>query len=202
MAALTQFFNIRHIKTVAYTPQLNSYLERFHGRMMATVTALTNSLKSDWHKWLPVALYVYVYRTSTHTSTGYSPLEVLTGRPPRSDMDLVFPAPRPQLAETDYMRELETNLTRIYNDVRLRQQRTAEYNLSRRLKDHKPREFAVNDLVLVYCPERVEKLPNHLPRIKKMLDRFLGPFRITKTSKSGSRRRYTIFNTGNGKEET
>ena len=112
MEALTKLFNIRHIRTVAYTPQLNSYLERFHGWMMATVTALTNSLKSDWHKWLPVALYVY--RTSTHASTGYSPLEILTGRPPRSDMDLAFPVPRPNLAETDYMRELEQNISRIY----------------------------------------------------------------------------------------
>ena len=106
MEVFTKLFNIRHIRTVAYTPQLNSFLERFHSWLSATLTALSNNLKDDWHKWLPVALYLY--RTSTHAVTGYSPLEVLTDRSPNTVMDLAFPVPRPNLNETDYMNELVT----------------------------------------------------------------------------------------------
>ena len=199
MDVFTKLFNIRHIKTVAYTPQLNSFLERYHSWLSATLTALSNSLKDDWHKWLPVALYVY--RTSTHAATGYSPMEVLTGRSPNTDMDLAFPIPAADLDETDYMSELHANMRRIHTDVREKQRRAAAYNLGRRLKLYKPHDFKEGDFVLVNCPPRVEKLPTHLPRIQKMLDSFLGPFRITGVIKSGSSRRYKLLNTERGEEE-
>ena len=188
MEAFSKLFNIRRIKTVAYTPKLNSFLERWHGWLSATLTALSNSLKTDWPKWLPVALYAY--RTSTHSSTGYTPMEILTGRPPNNDMDLAFPVPRPELSTTDYMAELEQRLTNIYADVRRRQKKTAEYNLGRRLKDYKPVDFKKGDFVLVYCPERAEKLPKYMPRINKMLDKFIGPFRIAAVIGKGARRKY------------
>ena len=199
MEVFTKLFNIKHIRTVAYTPQLNSFLERYHSWLSATLTALTNSLKDDWHKWVPVALYVY--RTSTHAATGYSPMQVLTGRSPNTDMDLAFPVPTPDLGETDYMRELHTNMRRIHTEVRERQRRAAAYNLGRRLERYKPHDFELGDFVLVNCPPRVEKLPNHLPRIQKMLDCFLGPFRVTEVIGNGPSRKYKVLNTERGEEE-
>ena len=148
---------------------------------------------------LPVALYLY--RTSTHSVTGYSPMEVLTGRSPNIDMDLAFPVPQPDLSETDYMSELHSNMRRIYTEVRERQQRAAAYNLGRRLKNYKPCEFKIGDFVLVHCPARVEKLPAHLPRIQKMLDSFLGPFQIVGLTGTGSSRKYTVLNSERGREE-
>jgi hypothetical protein len=199
LQSFRSLFNIGHIRTVAYTPQLNSYVERFHGWLMATLTTATNNLKSDWNKWLPVALYVY--RTTTHSVTGYSPMHVVTGREPRNQFDLVFPTPRPQLGVADYMTELEENLRAIHEDVFQRQRRAQRYNLARRKGTHVKREYEVGDFVLVYSPARAEKLPKHLMRVRKMLDRFLGPFHITEVKGEGPRRRYTIFNHESGKPE-
>ena len=199
MEVFTKLFNIKHIRTVAYTPQLNSFLERFHSWLSATLTALSSNLKDDWHRWLPVALYTY--RISTHSATGYCPMEVLTGRTPNTDMDLAFPVPTPDLEDTDYMQELHDNMRRIYTEVRERQKRAAAYNLGRRLKAYKPRDFQLGDFVLINCPPRVEKLPTHLPRIQKMLDSFLGPFRITAVLGTRSSRKYKVLNTERGEEE-
>ena len=194
-----ELFNIQHIRTVAYTPQLNSYIERFHGWLMATLTTQSNNLKIDWHKWLPVALYIY--RTTTHATTGYSPLQILTGREPVTNLDLAFTAPRPCLGVPDYMTELEENMTKLHRDVRRRQQRARLANLERRRNAHTKREFAVNDFVLIYSPSRAEKLPNHLPRVRKLLDRFLGPYKVVKVTGEGPRKRYTVLNTEEGRTE-
>ena len=42
MEVLTKLFGIAHVTTVAYTPQLNAYVERFHGWLMATLINRTD----------------------------------------------------------------------------------------------------------------------------------------------------------------
>jgi hypothetical protein len=99
------------------------------------------------------------------------------------------------------MAQLEHNITKLHRDVRKRQQRARAANLERRQASYKKREFKANDLVLVWAPQRAEKLPNHLPRIRKMLDRFLGPFQVVKVRGAGPSKRYVLFNPERGDTE-
>ena len=92
-------------------------------------------------------------------------------------------------------------MTKLHRDVRARQQRARLANLERRRNAHIKREFAVNDFVLIYSPSRAEKLPNHLPRVRKLLDRFLGPYKVVKVTGEGPRKRYTVLNTEEGRTE-
>ena len=69
------------------------------------------------------------------------------------------------------------------------------------MKEYSQIDFKVGDYVLVYAPARAEKLPKHLPRVTKMLDRFLGPFRIVDTIGTGSSRKYVVFNVKKAREE-
>ena len=80
-------------------------------------------------------------------------------------------------------------------------QRSRAANLERRQARYRKREFKANDFVLVYAPQRAEKLPNHLPRIRKMLDRFIGPFQVVRTTGAGPRKRYVVFNAERGTTE-
>ena len=89
----------------------------------------------------------------------------------------------------------------MFKTIRERQQKCAEYNRQRRMKNYKPADFAVGDYVLVYAPARVEHLPNHLPRTQKMLDRFLGPFKITSIMGTESSKKYVVYNVRKSREE-
>ena len=176
MTELYKLFNIRHIRTVAYTPQLNSFLERYHSHLMAAITGVANQMKGDWDLWVPVVLYAY--RISTHATTGYSPMEVLTGREPRTDIDLAFPDSEESLSSLDYMDQLGANTRRIFKEIRERQQRCADYNRHLRMKRYKQIEFKVGDYVLVHFGKSLvtgvvwdyfEKKTNKNFAIKKVL---------------------------------
>ena len=199
MTGLCKLFNIKQIRTVAYTPSLNPFVERYHSHLMAQVTALTNQMKDDWDLWLPVVLYAY--RISTHATNGYSPMHVLSGRQPRNDIELAFPETKKQLNTPDYMHQLQDNLRGIFSDIRQRQRKVAEYNQNRRMTGYKPRDFTVGDYVLVYAPARAELLPKHIPRVQKMLDRFIGPFRIITVIGQGPSRKYVVHNAKKAREE-
>ena len=68
---------IRKLRTSPYRPQCDGQTERFNRTLCDSLTILVNENQSDWDVWLPVA--VGAYRTSVHTTTGFSPFELVHG---------------------------------------------------------------------------------------------------------------------------
>ena len=78
---------IRGIRTTPYHPQTDGMVERFNQTLKAMLRKFVNDTGSDWDQWLPYLLFAY--REVPQASTGYSPFELLFGRPVRGPLDIV-----------------------------------------------------------------------------------------------------------------
>lgn len=74
--------DITHKMTTPYHPQSNRIDERLDGTLARILRAYVDNNQSNWDTQLMWALYVY--NTTVHESTGYSPYQVLHGLDPRS----------------------------------------------------------------------------------------------------------------------
>lgn len=75
---------ISHKLTTPYHPQSNGIDERLNGTLVRILRAYVNYYQRDWDKHLKWSLYVY--NTTVHESTGYSPYQILHGLDPRSPL--------------------------------------------------------------------------------------------------------------------
>lgn len=75
---LCSAFSIRKIFSSAYYPQGDGYAERMMRTMNDSLSALSRNDTSNWDKYIPgLAL---AYNMADHGATGYSPLQLNTGR--------------------------------------------------------------------------------------------------------------------------
>ena len=77
--ALLQKTGTEHRVTSAYHPNTNGLTERFNQTLVLALRKHTEANPNDWYKWLPYVLLSY--RTRIHSTTGYSPFEIMFGRP-------------------------------------------------------------------------------------------------------------------------
>lgn len=201
VSSLCRVFGIGRITTLPYSPQLNSFVERWHGYLGAALTAVTKRDKSDWDSWLPVVLYAY--RMTTNSTTGYSPFQALFGRSPQLDIDLLTSSLDPRRAPTlpTYVANTVGKLRTIHAEIQRATAKVQQHNLLRRQRQFKDVHFSRGDWILLSAEGRAEKLPSHIPRTRKLLDRRIGPFQIAEVIKRGFSRRYRIRNTDTGKME-
>lgn len=78
---------IKGIRTTPYHPQTDGMVERFNQTLKAMLRKFVNDTGSDWDQWLPYLLFAY--REVPQASTGYSPFELLFGRPVRGPLDVL-----------------------------------------------------------------------------------------------------------------
>jgi len=71
--------------TTAYHPQTNGIDERFNGTLMRVLRCYCNENQLDWDQRLGWSLFLY--NTTVHESTGYSPYQVIFGSDPRSPLN-------------------------------------------------------------------------------------------------------------------
>ncbi len=88
--SLCEALGILHTTTPVYNPSSN-LVERAHRTLGEIFRATEGDMAENWD--LKVGSVVFVYNTSVHSSTGYTPYEVLYGRAPVFPVDLVFPLP-------------------------------------------------------------------------------------------------------------
>ena len=64
--------------TSPYHPRTNGQVERFNQTLINALKKHTEKEPSEWHKWLPYVLLAY--RSRKHSSTGFTPYELMFGR--------------------------------------------------------------------------------------------------------------------------
>ena len=75
--------------SAAYFPQANGLVERFNRTLRTLLRAYVSKNQKDWCEYLDLVLFAY--RTSVHSSTGFSPFELVYGRAARLPMHLLCP---------------------------------------------------------------------------------------------------------------
>ena len=86
MKEMCKILGIKQIRTSPYHPQTDGCLERWHGSLKAMLRKCDNR-QADWDRLLKYLLFAY--RSSPHTNTGFSPFEVIFGRPLRGPLDVL-----------------------------------------------------------------------------------------------------------------
>lgn len=167
MKNLAKIFKIKHITTSVAHPQSNGSVERIHGRLKEYLNTV-NFERENWDEALKFA--GFCYNTTIHSTTGYSPHEVLFGRQ----------ANRPSGIDTlnlttvqDYVQNVLEHIVSIENKVK-------ENLVKSKLKSKENYDRKTNRAPLYKVGEKV--LVKNLTKNKKLENTFVGPFLITKVT--------------------
>lgn len=84
---LYNMLGIRSIKTSAYHPISLGMVERFNATLKTGLRRFLEEYGGEWDKALPFILFAY--RETPHSTTGFSPFELLLGRTPKGPLDVL-----------------------------------------------------------------------------------------------------------------
>ena len=154
---------IQQIRPSPYHPQTDGMVERFNATMKHLLRKLTQKNTVDWDQCIPYLLWAY--RGTTHKSTGYSPFELLYGRPMRTPLDELIELWTVKDEESgreviEYLRLLREKMALVRdiaytNEVQQKKEQKYYHD-----KKAVPRQFEVGDYVLVFRPRKENKLCN------------------------------------------
>ncbi|RWR98598.1 integrase core domain protein-like protein, partial [Dinothrombium tinctorium] len=159
--------------TTAYNPACNGLTERLNGTLAVSISLFVSDHQKDWDSILPFV--TFAYNTSVHAVTGFTPFELIFGRPAVSPQDIVMQNRTLGVDDpNDYY-----NLIKSWSQIAIESVKQAiesEQNLYTFRTNLRRRESKFNegDLVLIYTPFRKKG------KAEKLLSRFVGPFRLIK----------------------
>ena len=168
--ALCDVFMLKKITTTAYHPNSNGFVERIHQFYKNTMKAYAEDGNKDWDSFL--ALLVMTYNDSKHTSTGFTPFFLSTGRDFRLPTDYVQEGIDEENMSINSYAE---NLSRMLALARERVNEVA-FKLSNKLADNQAgkiliqTEFEEEDQVMLFIPATKPGMSRALVR------RWVGPF--------------------------
>jgi hypothetical protein len=146
MEAMSKLVGYNHTYSTTYHPQSNGMIERFNATFIPQIAKLQDRENNNWDEFL--APVVFAYNTGCHSTTQYSPYQLLFGREPR------LPTDQPTSSFTfhksnDYYEELKKSMKLIHgyareNIIRKQHQYKTQYD-KRRPDPH----YAINDRVLI-----------------------------------------------------
>ncbi len=159
MRELYEMLGIHSIRTSAYHPQTDGMVERFNGTLKSGLKKFIQDYHGQWHKALPFILFAY--RETPHTTTGFSPFELLLGRNPTGPLDVLRQEwTGPKSTSTD----LVTFVTSVHERLEsaAKAATAMEEEAKNQMKTYYDRGtrgqiFEVGDLVLILKPSSTVK---------------------------------------------
>lgn len=76
--SMLRMVGVEHRVTSAYHPRTNGQTERLNATIVSSLRKHAIEDRSNWDKWIPYVLLAY--RTRVHTSTNFTPFELMFGR--------------------------------------------------------------------------------------------------------------------------
>ena len=160
--AFLSLLRIRHIRTSVYHAQSNGACERFNGTLKECLRRLATDDPRNWDRCLPALLFSY--RDAQHSSTGYSPFELIYGHNVRGPLGFLR-----ECWESDVVDEEDREVhkyilvmrRRLKNSCRLALQSLRESQIrNKQLFDRHARRRLLRpgDQVLVLLPTDTRKL--------------------------------------------
>lgn len=152
-------------------PESNGALERTHRTLKEFLRSYVNKELNDWDDWIPYA--IYIYNTTPHTSTGFSPYELLYGFKPNLP-NAVKTKPQVIYNYENFLFELKYRLQRAHTVARENQILNKEKSKQQFDKKLFTPQFKTGDLVLLEnCSLRGQG--------RKLQPLYIGPFEIIDT---------------------
>ena len=155
----------------AYHPQTNGALERTHRVLVEYLRYYILENQTDWDKWIPYA--IFVFNTTPHSGTGYTPFELLFGGKTNIPGILQKEALDVRYNYDSFAQELQSRLQSCHevarSNLRINKERSKEYydrNINVPL-------FATGEKVLLH-DKRVRR-----GRSAKLSQPYIGPYEIT-----------------------
>ena len=104
---MCKLLKIEKIQTAAYHPESNGALERSHRTLAEYLRHYINEDQTDWDEWIPYAMFTY--NTTPHTTTGFTPFELVYGHQANLPTALTKP-PKLTYSYEDYAQELRERI--------------------------------------------------------------------------------------------
>jgi hypothetical protein len=146
MQAMAKLLGYNHKYSTTYHPQSNGMVERFNATFVPQIAKLQDKEHNNWDEFLsPV---VFAYNTGTHSTTNYSPFQLLFGREPRLPADapatsFIFNKPN------DYYEQLKKSMKLIHAHARGNITRKQHHYKARYDKQRPDPHHTINDRVLI-----------------------------------------------------
>lgn len=147
--------------TTGYNPQANGIDERLNGSLTRILRAYVDEFQTNWDEKLKWALYAY--NTRVHSSTGYSPYQLIHGLDPRS------PLKGPTNLEIDSINDINKTRDSMRTDAIIRNMQAQENQATEYNRRHSEFKLNIGDLVLA----REQTAPVDLS--KKLYPKWDGP---------------------------
>lgn len=164
-----KLLRIKKLQTTAFHPESNGSLERSHRVLKEYLRHYIKEDQSNWDEWVPYA--VYVYNTSTHTATGYTPFELVYGF--KASMPSILQAqPMTQYNYDDFVAELRGRLQTAHQVARERLIQAKATSKEHYDQNANNFSFKAGDKVLLY-DETVRR-----GRSRKLSSQWIGPYEI------------------------
>ena len=88
LESLWEALDIHQLRTSPFHPQTDGLTERINRTVKEMLTHFVNEAQSDWDEKLHKL--AFAYNTSVHSTTEFSPYELLFGRKAKVSLDLVY----------------------------------------------------------------------------------------------------------------
>jgi hypothetical protein len=150
-AELDALTDVTRFTTTAYSPR-NNPVERMHQSLHAAIAKLVDN-HTKWSEYLDSI--AFAFNSTVSKSTGFTPNYLQFGRELGNSVSLLLPKP-PAESESygQFASDVHERMTVAYDLAR--EELNASAELAKRIYDKKvrPKQFLVNDSVLVYSPRR------------------------------------------------
>jgi len=168
---LCKLLKVHKLNTSAYRPESNGALERAHKTMIEYLRCFCNPRGSNWDQFLPFACFVY--NTTPHTMTKFTPYEVLFGRRAR------IPGQLQRKSVTynydDIVCDIKNKLQTCHEIARENLMQTKQHRVAQQAVKINMPHFQVGDKVLLRNEND-----------KKLDPLWKGPYTISEVDKKGS----------------
>jgi hypothetical protein len=172
---LSKMLGQRLLMSSSYHPQTDGSSERAIQTMSQAMRMLVNDYQSNWPDQLP--LVEFAMNSAINESTGYAPFELNYGWMPKLIGGLDFESPREGVKQ--FVKNIRNVLDRTFD--KLVTQRTCQAVKANR-HCREGQKFNVGDLILL----STENLSLPKGRARKLLPKYLGPYKVLTANHSGS----------------
>ena len=162
-----KLLKLKHLTTTTYHPQTNGALEKSHNTLKEYLRSFTDIDRKNWDEMCHYA--IFVYNTTPHCATNYTPHELVYGRPALIP-SAIQKEPEPIYNFDDYATELKARLRLAHTIAREKLIKKKEATKQQYDQNLNPIDLQPNDLVW---------MKNEMRR-NKQDPLWLGPYTVIK----------------------